>query len=259
MSERGAELAAKLSRQVDEIAEFFGTLHDADLRGPCHDEAGGDAGNTVGAAAAHLAEGYHRLGQFLRSAGYVPGSPSTDDHEHDHGHGHQHTHVPQAVRVVLERLVAGKTPIGFLADLTDERLDGVPPRANRFADGHRTLQQVIDEVIAHQAAHLATLRRAVNVTVNATADTGARHQRRHQGPRRHWMILGIVLLKLAILAVVLALPSGLALSLGAAHGVILLVLLGSAAVVLAVFKLRGKPLPTLSHRLPSIPKNRGRK
>jgi hypothetical protein len=77
--------------------------------------------------------------------------------------------------------------------------------------------------------------------------------------RRRWLVVaGTILVKLGILAVILVLPSGVALSFGAAHGVVLLVLLVSAAVAVLVFKLRGKTLPfTLSHRPPFISKNRG--
>jgi hypothetical protein len=67
--------------------------------------------------------------------------------------------------------------------------------------------------------------------------------------RRGVAVLGIILVKLGIVAVILILPSGLAISLGAAHGVALLVLLVSAAVTLVVYKRRGKTLrPALSHR-----------
>jgi hypothetical protein len=69
-------------------------------------------------------------------------------------------------------------------------------------------------------------------------------------PRRRprWLpLLGIVLIKLAIIASILMLPSGLALSLGASHVVALLVLLVAAAGTALVYKLRGKPLrPLLS-------------
>jgi hypothetical protein len=162
VSHRGTELRTRMSQQLDEITEFVGTLTDADLRKPCPDETGHDAGHTVGAAATHLADGYQRLGQFLLSAGYVPGSPAAGtSHGHGHGYGHQHAQAPVGVPDLLDRLVGGKAPIGLLAELTDEQLDSVPASANRFADGHRTLEQVINEVIAHQAAHLEALRRAV--------------------------------------------------------------------------------------------------
>jgi len=148
----------KASRQLDEMVEFFGTLDEADLRNPCPDDDTGDsAGDTVGAVAAHMAQGYHFLGRFLQAEGYVSGPPSTGNkHSHDHGH------APEALPDIRDRLTGGKAPIGLLADLTDEQLDSVPPAgSSRFSDGSRTLEQVVDAAIAHQAAHLVTLQRAV--------------------------------------------------------------------------------------------------
>src|SRR5918993_5777237 len=76
--------------------------------------------------------------------------------------GHGRTLPPATLPDVVDRLTAGKAPIGLLADLTDEQLDSVPPAgSSRFSDGCRTLEQVIDAVIAHQAAHLVTPKRAV--------------------------------------------------------------------------------------------------
>jgi hypothetical protein len=155
VTERGAELMTSASRQLGEIAEFVDTLDDADLRTPYPD----DAGETVGEAAAHVAEGYHLLGRFLQAAGYAPGAPAGGD---GRGHvRHGRAPAPTAVADVRERLSAGKAPIGLLAHLTDEQLDSVPRPANRFADGRRTLEQAIREVIAHQAARLDGLRGAV--------------------------------------------------------------------------------------------------
>ena len=65
------------------------------------------------------------------------------------------------------------------------------------------------------------------------------------------MVFGIILVKLGVFALILVLPFGLTISLGAAHGVALLVLLVVAAVTLLVYKLRGRTLhPTPLHRPP---------
>jgi len=166
MSERGTRLMAKADRQLSEMIEFFGTLDEADLHKPCPDESAEDsAGDTVGAVAAHMAQGYHFLGKFLQADGYVPGSPATGNRKrrgHRYRPGHGRTFPPAALPDVVDRLTGGKAPIGLLAHLTDEQLDSVPPAgSSRFSDGSRALEQVIDEVIAHQAAHLVTLKRAV--------------------------------------------------------------------------------------------------
>ena len=166
MSERGTRLMAKADSQLSEMIEFFGTLDEADLHKPCPDESAEDsAGDTVGAVAAHMAQGYHFLGKFLQAEGYVPGPWATGNRKgrgHRYRPGHGRTFPPAALPEVVDRLTASKAPVGLLADLTDEQLDSVPPAgSSRFSDGSWTLEQVIDEVIAHQATHLVTLKRAV--------------------------------------------------------------------------------------------------
>ena len=81
-------------------------------------------------------------------------------------------------------------------------------------------------------------------------DTGAGPGRGSTRRRPRWvMVFGIILVKLGVIALILVLPFGLAISLGAAHGVALLVLLVVAAVTLLVYKLRGGTLPpALVHR-----------
>ncbi len=81
-------------------------------------------------------------------------------------------------------------------------------------------------------------------------DTGVGPGRGSTRRRPRWvMVFGIILVKLGVIALILVLPFGLAISLGAAHGVALLVLLVVAAVTLLVYKLRGRPLhPALLHR-----------
>ena len=166
MSERGTRLMAKADSQLSEMIEVFGTLNEADLHKPCPDESPEDSdGITVGAVAAHMAQGYHFLGKFLQADRYLPESPATGNRKgrgHRYRPGHGRTFPPAALPDVVDRLTAGKAPIGLLADLTDEQLDSVPPAgSSRFSDGSRTLEQVIYEVIVHQAAHLVTLKRAV--------------------------------------------------------------------------------------------------
>jgi len=166
MSERRTQLMAKVDSQLSEMIEFFGPLNEVDLHKPCPDESTEDsAGDTVGAVAAHMAQGYHFLGKILQAEGYTMGSPAMGNRKgrgHRYRPGHGRTLPPAALPDVVDRLTAGKAPIGLLADLTDEQLDSVPAAgSSRFSDGSRTLEQVIDEIIAHQAAHLATLKRAV--------------------------------------------------------------------------------------------------
>ena len=83
-------------------------------------------------------------------------------------------------------------------------------------------------------------------------DTGVGPGRGSTRRRPRWvMVFGIILVKLGVIALLLILPFGLAISLGAAHGVALLVLLVVAAVTLLVYKLWGRTLhPALLHRPP---------
>ncbi len=156
MSERGSELMTAASRQLDEMAEFFSGLDEADLRRPCPDD---DAGDTVGAVAAHAAEGYHHLGRLLRVIGDV-GEPPAGGHGHGPGQGRGSRSA--ALPELLDRLAGGKAQIGVLTDLTDVQLVSVPAAGNsRFCDGDRSLQRVIVAVIAHQGTHLVSVQRAL--------------------------------------------------------------------------------------------------
>jgi hypothetical protein len=79
---------------------------------------------------------------------------------------------------------------------------------------------------------------------NTGDDTGVRPGCGSTRRRPRWvMVFGIILIKLGVVALLLVLPFELAISLGAAHGVALLVLLVVAAVPLLVYKLRGRTLP----------------
>jgi hypothetical protein len=155
----------RASSQLAEATGLVDRLTEAELGAPCSDESGDGAGRTVGAVAAHLAEGYDRLGQFLQASGYVPHAPGTDSHYHAGSEHQEHQgagSVPESVPGLLNRLAAGTASVGLLADLTDQQLGSVPDgRSSRFSDGRRTLAQVLDAAIAHQAEHLAALKRAV--------------------------------------------------------------------------------------------------
>ncbi|MDT9692995.1 DinB family protein [Streptomyces sp. P9(2023)] len=148
MSRRGTELMERAGRQLSEVKELFATLSEDDLLQPC---TGGQAGDTVGALAAHIAEGYHRLGRLL---------PDTA-HAHAAGHTRPERPAPMTVPDLIRRLADAEVPISRLADLTADQLDSMTPPIPHISDASRTLGQVVEEVIAHQAGHLATLRQAV--------------------------------------------------------------------------------------------------
>jgi amino acid transporter len=90
-------------------------------------------------------------------------------------------------------------------------------------------------------------------TPGSNDDTGVGPGRGSTRRRPRWvMVFGIILVKLGVIALILVLPFELAISLGAAHGVALLVLLVVAAVTLVVYRLRGRTLnpAALLHRPP---------
>jgi len=160
MSARGEALMNKVTRQIEDIAQVFATLSDSDLSRPRSTGEDSDRtrhaakGNSVGDAAAHIAEGYHFIARFLRSAGYVSGAPAG-------GSIHGRAPAPD-LPALRKRLDQAKTEVGVIADLTDEQLESVPPaRSSRFSNGRRSLEQVIEEAITHQAQHLADLKAAV--------------------------------------------------------------------------------------------------
>lgn len=158
MSERGRELAANISRQLDEIGAFFSTLNEADLRRACTPTI------VVGEVAAQIAEGYHRLGHFLREASSDPTSPA-DNRSITHRHpGSIHGERPSVADLssLVERLLSGKAAIALVADLTGPQLERVPAKGTTmFSNGRRSLAQVIEAAISHQSARLTLLKRAV--------------------------------------------------------------------------------------------------
>lgn len=157
MSERGIELMMRASRQLAEMTALFATFSEADLVRPC---AGGDAGDTVGAVAAHAAAGYQRLGRLLRSTGHVLAAPSASGTSGP-GASADHATLP----VLRARLAGGEASIRLLSGLTGEQLKSPAPPVPHVSTGPRTLDGLIEDVIDHQAAHLATLRRAIATEV----------------------------------------------------------------------------------------------
>ena len=76
--------------------------------------------------------------------------------------------------------------------------------------------------------------------------SGHHHGSERAGGRRYRAVFGIAAVKLAVVALFVALPSGLAIGLGAAHGVALAVA-GVAALSLFLFRRNRKPRSLVSH------------
>jgi hypothetical protein len=121
-----------------------------------------------------------------------------------------------------------------------------------FADwGRCALEATSDALILRvDATSAENLRRLQDVLTRNLTRFGRRDQLQVSWPgpdpgvapepsrRRRVPLLGIILVKLGIVAAILVLPSGLAISLGAGHAVALLVLLGAAALTTLSVRVR---------------------
>lgn len=119
---------------------------------------------TVAAIAMHTADNYHRIADYLR-ADIQPSVRKPERRRHSRqppGHGPRrgHGHGDGAAaycaenidpRSLLERLASARTRLGLLAELSDEQLAAVPPSSEmRFADGQRTLEEIVVSLLGHQ-------------------------------------------------------------------------------------------------------------
>ncbi len=101
---------------------------------------------------------------IVRASCPRPGKQSHREHNHLERGGEQDDHRADNVdlQALLDRLAAGRSTLGLLAELTDEQLDSVPRAGSaRFADGKRTLEQVVGGALKHQRRNVDALRAAV--------------------------------------------------------------------------------------------------
>lgn len=157
MSERGIQLLRTADGQVSELIALFSNRDGSALNLPCPSrEKLGDG--SVGALAAHTADNYLRIAGFLQS-GHPPGTHA------GHGQGaHGSDYAAQTVDLpgLLARLSSSQDCLSALAELTDSRLDSVPPASDmRFCDGQRTLAQVLTSLLRHQSHQVDALRAAL--------------------------------------------------------------------------------------------------
>jgi hypothetical protein len=165
MSERGIQLRETADRQISELIGLLSARGEAALSLPCPGrEKLGDG--TVAALALHTADSYLRIAGFLQTTGQMPRAQAAEGHAnrgHDEGtHNGDYTAKNVDLRRLLERLSAGRDALAPLADLTDERLDTVPPTGSfRFCDGQRTLHQVVASLLNHQGHQIDAIQVAV--------------------------------------------------------------------------------------------------
>jgi hypothetical protein len=106
-------------------------------------------------------QGRHRIPRLLLARGHAPRGHAESGHD-EGTHDGDYTADNVDLHGLLERLSAGRDALSLLADLTDERLDTVPPTGSfRFCDGQRTLEQVVASLLNHQGHQVGALRAAV--------------------------------------------------------------------------------------------------
>lgn len=181
MSERADQLHATADALIDLIA----SADESVLARPCPGrEKLGDG--TMGTIAAHTAENYQRIASFVaggtsssdRHAGGRHGrhgmprwlralrrGRSGDGHRGGAGRNEDGFAAATSCAELVERLKAGRGELARIAQLTDQQLDGVPPKDSfRFCDGERTLEQVLAGLLKHQGHQVQALQAALTPT-----------------------------------------------------------------------------------------------
>jgi hypothetical protein len=183
MTDRAEQLHATADGQIAELIGLISTVDEARLRLPCPGrEKLGDG--TIAAAAWHAADNYqriaafvqtsdrmsrvhepaqhsgHRIPRFLRALSHRPADHA--EHGPDAGqHDDSYTADTIDPGAVIDRLSASRDSLGRIAELTDSRLDAIPPKGRfRFCDGQRTLEQVLAGLLKHQSHQIDNLKAA---------------------------------------------------------------------------------------------------
>jgi hypothetical protein len=145
MSTRGQRLLEEAIEQIDALADSLDRGGEAALALPCRGR--GKLGDgTVAAVAMHTADNYRRLAGFLGVT-----TPGAATHQPAGAHGAGHRAVNITLDGLLDRLAAAKDALAVLAGVDDATLDAVPPPADmKFADGERTLEQIVASILKHQ-------------------------------------------------------------------------------------------------------------
>ena len=164
MSERATQLFQTADEQISDLIALLGAADEAALHAPCPGrEKLGDG--TVAAIAIHTADNYHRIADYLSPTTQPSAHKPQRRHRipafrgaHNPRGGPDHSDSAAAYRAdnidprsLLERLATARARLSPLAELSDERLAAVPPAGDiRFADGQRTLDQIVVSLLNHQ-------------------------------------------------------------------------------------------------------------
>ena len=186
MSERATQLFQTADAQIGDLIALLGAADAAALHAPCPGrEKLGDG--TVAAVAMHTADNYHRIAEYLgadpqprsRTAKRRHRIPASLGAHRRHGR-RDHSDAMAAYRAenidppsLLERLETARARLRPLSELSDEQLAAVPPADEmRFADGQRTLEQIVVSLLKHQGHQCGALAAALGHTRRADGAAG---------------------------------------------------------------------------------------
>jgi hypothetical protein len=185
MSERASQLHAAVDEQVGELLDLVSTMDETTSHLPVPGRAKlGDG--TVAANARHTAENYQRIADFVSETDHVPAPHEPAQarahrpprflgrlrHKPPHGrhgpggdpgqHEAPYTADNTDLGALIEQLGYTRASLARVAELSDGELDDVPPAGSfRFADGKRTVEQVLSGLFKHQRHQIDVLKTAV--------------------------------------------------------------------------------------------------
>jgi hypothetical protein len=156
MSPRARRLHEAADRQIAELAARLSAAGGPGLARPCTGrERLGDG--TVGAVAAHTTDNYHRIGRFVAALR----DPGEQHQPGQRGEGHRASEVE--LDVLLTRLLSARDALRTTGQLSDQQMDSVQPAGEmKFADGERTLEQIIVSLLRHQRHQVDALAAALS-------------------------------------------------------------------------------------------------
>ncbi|MGH2833450.1 MAG: hypothetical protein ACRDK2_11820 [Solirubrobacteraceae bacterium] len=173
MNERGSELLLLANRQIDELVDLICARDEIALRQPCAGRQKLGEG-TVAVVAAHTADNYQRIAEFIGGSQHTSHSKRARGHgipkflrRHRHdGHSHRdhgtHGAADTDRKRVLQSLSVARQTFAVLPVPTDEQLNQIPPASDmKFCDGQRTLEQIVRNLLNHQAHQVDAVRAAL--------------------------------------------------------------------------------------------------
>ncbi len=183
MSERGKLLHATVDQQIGELIDLITAFDPATLRLPCpsRDKLGD---GTIAACAQHTADNYQRIVAFVQNRERMSGAHGPAQHgghsipgflrvlglrppdQAQPGPGVHHDDRYTADKIdpgeLVSQLSTSRAALGQISTLTYTQLKAIPPDGSfRFANGQRTLDQVLASLLQHQDHQVKAVRAAL--------------------------------------------------------------------------------------------------